>query len=112
MNATTEAKFEGWAVLELMGHRKLGGYVTVTEALGAPMLRIDVPGEDGKPVATQFYATSALYALTPTTEDVARALAQRMRPEPVTRWELPPAKVPRDEIVHGGDSEEAEEAPY
>jgi hypothetical protein len=66
------------------------------EIAGAGMLRIDIPGE---PPATQFYSPAALYALTPTTEEVARAVALRSRPEPVQRWELPERIValPREE---------------
>ncbi len=88
-----ETSFEGWAILELMGHRRLAGYVTETEIAGAGVLRLDVPGaeEDAEPFATQFYAPSALYCLTPTTEEIVRAVAARTRPAPVQRWELPSA---------------------
>ena len=92
-------KFEGWAILELMGHRRLAGYVREQEIAGAGMLRIDVPGEVGdglgprSTIATQFYSPAALYCLTPTTEEIARAVAKRAQPEPVQRWELPPARV-------------------
>ena len=82
--------FEGWAFLELMGHRKLAGFVREQNFAGAGLIRIDVPGDDGN-IATQFYSPSALYCLTPTTEDMARRFAKNVRPEPVTRWELPPA---------------------
>lgn len=85
-----KAPFEGWAILELMGHRRLGGYVAEATVAGAGFLRIDVPGEDG-PEATQLYSPSSVYCLTPTTEAMARAVAARSRPEPVRRWELPPA---------------------
>lgn len=87
--AKTEEQFEGWAVVEMMGHRKLGGFIKPVTYAGAPMLRIDVPGEDGKNVATQYVSPAALYAVTPCSEDVARALAKARKPEPVTRWELP-----------------------
>lgn len=86
------AEFDGWAILELMGHRKLGGHVREVELAGAPFLRIDVPGDgEGDVVATQFYAPGAVYAITPTTEATARALARIAKPAPVTPWELPPA---------------------
>lgn len=89
---TAEGKlFEGWAILELMGHRRLGGYVTEVTLAGAGMLRIDIPelvlGETTHAAATQFYPPASLYALTPTTEEIARAV--RSRPEPVHAWELP-----------------------
>jgi hypothetical protein len=80
--------FEGWAILELMGHRKLAGILSEEEVAGAAMLRIDVPGEGETIVATQFYAAAAIYAITPVTEEIARAVAQSYQPAPVTRWEL------------------------
>ncbi|MBI4496833.1 MAG: acetyltransferase [Chloroflexi bacterium] len=72
-----------------MGHRRLGGFVTEQQIGGASFLRIDVPGADGEPVATQFYAPAAVYCITPTTEAMARAVAATNRPAPVQRWELP-----------------------
>ena len=77
-------EFEGWAILELMGHRKLGGYVR----LNGPLIRIDCHDES-KPVMTQWYGAHSLYCLTPTTEAVAKRLTQSAyRPEPVTPYEL------------------------
>lgn len=63
-------KFEQWAILELMGHRRLGGYVQEVELFGAALLRIDIPGEDDK-WATQLYGAQAIYCLTPATEEAA-----------------------------------------
>jgi hypothetical protein len=38
-----QAKFKGWAIVEMMGHQRKIGYVT-TEAFGVPvMFRVDVP---------------------------------------------------------------------
>ncbi|MFH0899046.1 MAG: hypothetical protein V2A73_00300, partial [Pseudomonadota bacterium] len=67
--------FAEWAILELLGHRRLAGYVTEQEIAGAGLLRIDVPGDDGV-VATQFYSPASLYCMTPTTEEIARAVAR------------------------------------
>ena len=77
--------FEGWAVLELMGHRRLGGHVSEATMFGSALCRIDVPEVDGQPAATQVYSLSAIYCLTPTTEAVARAVARGNRPAPVSR---------------------------
>lgn len=87
MGEQTET-FEGWAILELMGHRRLGGYVRQVAMFGADMIRIDVPAPDGA-MQTQLYNGSALYCLTPTTEELARAVALRNQPQPVHRYELP-----------------------
>ncbi len=90
------AAYEGWAILELMGHRRLAGRVSEAEIAGAKLLRIDVPGEGDSVKATQFYSAAAVYCLTPTTEETARKVAALAAPAPVQQWELPalPAKAP------------------
>lgn len=87
--------FEGWAIVELMGHRRLGGLVREVTLFGITMLRIDVPNADpAKGSVTQFYAASALYAVTPTSEDAARLVAKLAQPTPVQQWELPQLPAP------------------
>jgi len=100
-------EFSYWAIVELMGHRKLAGHVAEVSVAGAGMLRLDVPGDDGRTLATQFYSPSAVYCITPTTEEIARALAKRYQPSPAERWELPqlPAADRDAEIVDGDDSD-------
>ena len=101
---TARAKaHEGWAILELMGHRRLGGKVTEALICGASFLRIDVPSE---PPATQFYAPGSLYCITPTTEAIARAFATREAPAPVQRWELPQLAAPETEPAGAPDDDE------
>jgi hypothetical protein len=110
---------EFWAIVELMGHRRLAGYVREVQLAGAGFLRLDVHERctksgkaaglieaaeaDGDPfcpdhkcrsphdiiAATQFIAPASLYALTPVTEEVARAVAKTAKPEPVHPWEMP-----------------------
>lgn len=83
---TTQDGFEGWAIVELMGHRRLAGKVSPSVIGGAAVLRIDVPR--GDQFTTQFYSGASLYALTPTTEEIARKLAAHLQPEPVSLYEL------------------------
>lgn len=86
----SESRFKGWAILELMGHRRLGGMVEETTLAGAGVLRIDIPAaEEGKTYATQYYPPSSVYCLTPCSEDAAKAAARLNRPAPVAQWELP-----------------------
>jgi hypothetical protein len=84
-----EGGYEGWAILELMGHRRIGGRISEATVAGAPFVRIDVPHPQDLQamVATQFYSPAAVYAITPATEAMARAVALGA-PEPVSRWEL------------------------
>lgn len=82
---TERTAFKGWCILELMGHRRLAGLVQDAELAGGAFIRIDIPST---PPATQFYAPGAVYCITPTTEEIARAVAAKARPEPVAEWEL------------------------
>ena len=89
MTDTADGRFEGYAILELMGHRKLAGRLSEQEIAGQAFVRIDIPGPDADiDIATQFYSAAAIYAITPTTEELARAVATGYQPQPVTRWEL------------------------
>jgi hypothetical protein len=102
--------FDSWAILELFGHRKLAGRVTEATLAGGSFLRIDVPGLDGETAATQFYGPSAIYAITPCEESVARRFAQDHQPAPVVRWELP-AETPRRDPYLGRSGEGEEQDP-
>lgn len=42
---TKASQFESWAILELLGHRRLAGFVRETMIAGAGLLRIDVPSQ-------------------------------------------------------------------
>ncbi|XXX79239.1 hypothetical protein WMF30_10735 [Sorangium sp. So ce134] len=53
--------YQGWAIVELMGHRRLAGRVSEVTQYGATQLRLDVPGEGDAVMATQFYSGGALY---------------------------------------------------
>lgn len=80
--------YEGWAIVELFGHVKLAGRVSEADQFGTKMLRLDVPAIGDAPSFTTFKGGSALYAVTPCTEEVAVALLGRLRPEPIQRYEL------------------------
>ena len=74
--------YEGWAVVELMGHRSLGGLVSEVEAYGGRLMRVDVyDGEAEEPALTQYYGASAIYCVTPATEEMAREAGRRTLPQ-------------------------------
>jgi hypothetical protein len=101
-NLDSDDKFEGWVILEIMGHRRLAGYMREQEIAGKAFLRIDVPSE---PPVTQFYGAESVYCITPTTEETARAASGIGRVAPVARWELPAAPAadhdPAEDLVSG-----------
>jgi hypothetical protein len=83
-------EYEGWAILELMGHRRLIGYLREVTIAGAAFLRIDVLTAEGQ--STQYYGAPSVYAITPTTEETARRAATLSKVAPVSAWELPEPK--------------------
>ena len=122
MDEETDVKqgsFEGWAIVEMMGHRKEIGYVT-TQAFGqAVLFRVDTPElpereyileapeyatHEGQtrwcPVGTRvkrsasparscLVAPSSLYAINPCTERAALNLIERNMNRPIIALELP-----------------------
>lgn len=96
---------DSWAIVELMGHRRIAGWLTETEIAGGAFLRVDVPSD---PPATQLYTPSAVYCITPTTEDTARLVASGVRVAPVERWQLGLPAPPEP----GEAEDDAEESPW
>ena len=98
--------FAEWCVVEMLGHRRTGGHVTEQEVAGAKFLRIDIPATPGYEPMTQLVNPSSIYALTPTTEELATAAARLSRPEPVSRWQLGALRSPDGDPLISGDFDE------
>lgn len=91
MTEATESnsvKFDHWCIVELMGHQKIAGKVTEENLFGSALMRVDVPGIPGMPGFTKYYGASAIYAVTPVEERVARAVASSLDTRPVQTWQL------------------------
>lgn len=84
----TESKFETWAILEIMGYRKISGKVSESTIAGGNLIRIDIPSGEGDVFRTQYYSPQAIYCITPTDEETARLFAANNQPEPAHQWEL------------------------
>ena len=88
--------YEGWAIVEAMGHQQVAGKVSEAIQYGTPMLRVDVyvtkthegagmvaagieepDVEDKVRVATQYYGGASIYRLTPCDEATALAAMDR-----------------------------------
>lgn len=107
--AQTE-KFESWVKLELMGRKVLIGKASEILIAGAPLLRIDVPASGDMPAYTQMYGVSAIYCITPITEEVALRAAPNYNVEPISKYELRPpaaaAATPRSALTAHNDIDE------
>jgi hypothetical protein len=70
----------GWAVVELLGHRREIGYLSVESIADAKFLRLETPGLDDADPTIRFFSTAAVYAITPTTERAVITEVESRRP--------------------------------
>lgn len=120
--------FEGWAVIEIMGHRQLAGFVREVDLFGSKMAQIDVPDLPAElardqwsrdlpavPAFTQFYGGAAIFSTTPTTEALARAAAVRFRSRPPITLDPSPAALgpvdDEDDSHMGGNDDDDRDPP-
>lgn len=124
-----QAKFDGWAIVEIFGHQRYAGYVT-TEAFGqAVLFRVEVPPleerervsrhyeyVDGKSVPpgstvkeaavqgyTKLFGTGAIYAITPCTKEAAEKAIDAMATRTLTLVSLAPERALGMMADHGAE---------
>jgi hypothetical protein len=67
-----------WAVVEMMGHRRVIGLLSEVEFGAGKVMRLDVLDADGKAfAATQFIGNGSIYAITLVAEELAREQAAK-----------------------------------
>ena len=81
---TTENTFDTFAIVELFGHARIAGRVSEQVIAGQGFVRVDVPANAEYPAFTRMFGPGAIYSITPVTEEIANAAAERMRERPVT----------------------------
>lgn len=86
MNDT--GKFEMHCMVELFGHQKIAGKVTEQVIAGSGFIRVDVPKTSKREGFTRLYGPSAIYAMTPVSEQIAQMMADRLEVEAVSEWQL------------------------
>jgi hypothetical protein len=113
-----QAKFEGWAMIEMMGHQRETGFVTTEYYGAAALFRVDVPElpereyaierpeytpqgllpigtvvkRGALPARTRLIAPGAVYAINPCSEEVARRAVDSAQPRPLILVKLPEGK--------------------
>lgn len=73
----SEEVLTGWALVEVMGHRRYVGRVCEQVVAGHGFLRVDVPEVGDIKPFTRLIGTASIYGITPVDEATARALLQR-----------------------------------
>lgn len=110
MTDTTE-KFEQWAIVEIMGHRRFAGFVTEQTVGGTSFVRVDVPEvpleERTLAAFTKLFGAGSIYCISPCTEETARAFAAQIRSESFSLYEAPRLPAPgNDECEVDNDSDD------
>jgi hypothetical protein len=82
-----QPELKAWALVELFGHQRIVGKVTVDPVDFPGMVRVDVPdllknGAVERPGFTRYFGRSALYAVTPISEDSVRELLPHVNGHP------------------------------
>lgn len=93
-NSQSQA-YEGYAIVELMGRNVIAGHVSEQTMYGAAFLRVDVPATNDQPAYTKFFGGSSIYAVTPTTAEIATKAAGKLAVRPVSEWVVPSAPTTR-----------------
>jgi hypothetical protein len=129
---TTQATFDGWAIVDVLGHQRYVGYVT-TEAYGqAVLFRIDVPAleererttkrpgyvesrylpagtvvtEGAVAGYTKLIGAGSIYAITPCTKEAALAAVEDTQARPLMSVQLPPETPMREGIWDPNDADD------
>lgn len=93
--------FDEWAIVEVMGHKQFAGHVTEQSLGGASFVRVDVPevqaGTETLPAFTKLLGAGSIYAISPCTEETARAFAAASRSRAFAVYEAPRLAGPVDQ---------------
>jgi hypothetical protein len=107
---TETVPFAQWCVVELMGHRRVAGYVAEVRVAGADFLRIDIYDAVGEPYTSRLYSPAAVYCIHPTVREVVIGLGTDLGYDhgPLVKWR-PPTMTP---AIVGEEADEDGEHPF
>jgi hypothetical protein len=84
-----EAELSGWGLVEIMGHQRIAGRLSERSIAGTNLLQVDIPlSDEPEHFRTPFVGGGSIYALYPTDEKTARALAKRPGTRPTYQYDV------------------------
>src|SRR3984885_13132476 len=77
--AESSTELKSWALVELFGHQRIVGFLSQQTFGTGVLFRVDVPDliKDGETVRdgfTRYFGLSAIYSITPVSEEIVRSL--------------------------------------
>jgi hypothetical protein len=124
------SQLDCWAIVEMFGHQRIAGRVKTENFGAACLLRVDVPEVETRSRKTYDYAKgeyvegprfrraaftryigiSAIYALNPVTEELAREAAAQLGCEPVNAFGLESVqRLANTKALASGDADDDED---
>jgi len=85
---TGAPQMEFWAIVELMGHQKIAGYLTTINTGASVFFMVDVPEIGLAQAFTRIFNPAAVYAINPVDEQTARIVANSLKAKPVAEWSI------------------------
>lgn len=82
-----QEKFETWGLLELFGHTRIAGRISSVQIAGTGFIQIDIPAISENLEQSRIYGTSAVYGITPMTEEMTRKYAESLQVRPLIPYE-------------------------
>ena len=83
-----EEKKEFWAIVSLMGHTQLAGFLSEYTMGGCSFLKLTIPETSKQPEWTRLFKDNSVYSIDPVTEDIARYRAEGLNVSPLSIWEV------------------------
>jgi hypothetical protein len=78
-----------YAVIEMMGHRKIIGVIEQSNYSPNNLIRVDVLNADGEIDRTEHIGTGSIYCLTEVSEEAAKLSAKSNFSKPSVAWDIP-----------------------
>lgn len=98
-----------YAVVEMMGHRKVVGIISESPLGPGSLIRVDVLGSDGRVERTEHVGVGSIYCLTEVTEAVAKASAMHSAPKPSFAYDIEAISRPSLPGIGGYDDDDDNE---
>ena len=86
-DTTTDAPVCFYAIVSLLGHKRVAGRCTEQELAGQSFLRVDIPMGDR--YETKLYGTSSIYSIEPVTEEAVKLVAEQLYSTPIRLYDIP-----------------------
>lgn len=78
-----------WGIVEVMGHQVYCGRISEQVIAGHSFVRVDIPSVDGAAEFTKLFGAGSIYAITPTTQEIATIRAAQAVHRPINVYDLP-----------------------